>query len=412
MNDEPCTKLGAKLSGYHDRMLDDASRLEVEAHLPNCPTCRGRLAEYARVDRAVHALGTPLFEDRLREDLVAYARATIEDRGRAGRRQRQWADLRSWRTLVPLAAAAGVAILVLRLSDGGLGTLTMRRDPASSTLDYFESQSKLRGESDSQANASGSSGQSPLAGAPQGVSELKRDQAMRDRGEPGLPLERSPVPPIDAKQQEAAAPSNPAAAADVQRLAEKSAGNAPAQVPESFQGAREDAASGAAPRSWGGLQAQSTPSTAPLAKSEPEVAAESAPPAAREEAKEKKDESPAAARAAAPPAVATSPPPPAPAKAAARGHLDPQAALSIAALALEVGDFTGARLAIQDLPTLPVDSLTVRAAVLALTLAERSESLADCRAARTRADALVEAAPSGALADTLRVRRAALPCPH
>jgi hypothetical protein len=168
------------------------------------------------------------------------------------------------------------------------------------------------------------------------------------------------------------------------------------------------------PRTWGGVEAQATPPPQPLAKEEQEKASAASPPVAVEAVPQatsptqgilrEKDQGHRT--------YAQSSPPSAPPPAADRGHLDPEAALSIATLALQVGDLLGARLALQDLPTLPADSLTARAAVLALTLAERSQDLADCRAARERADALVEAVPSGALADTLRVRRAALPCPH
>jgi hypothetical protein len=337
----------------------------------------------------VHALGAPLFEDRLREDLVAYARATIEDRGRGARRQRRLAELRSWRTLVPLAAAAGVAVLVLKLADGGFQSFSARRhSPPSAT---FESQVKARAEADSQSSAMAfdSGAQAPAPDA---------DAALSAPGHGSLAV------PSDDKRR----------GVEGSRLADESAGRESAPTPPAVEGTINEPAQESA--TWGGVEAQTTPPPAPLAKEGQEKASES-PPATAEsmpkvasstrEMLRAKDQGNQAAGQSQPPAAAPTPPP-----AAARGHLDPESALSIATLALQVGDLTGARMALQDLPTLPADSLTARAAVLALTLAERSQELADCRAARERADALVEAVPSGALADTLRVRRAALPCPH
>lgn len=405
MNEEPCTKLGPELSGYHDGMLDEATRLKVEAHLESCAACRARLADYARVDRAVHALGAPLFEDRLREDLVAYARATIADRGRGARRPRWMPELRSWRTYVPLAAAAGVAVLVLKLADGGFQSLSARRQPPPSAT--FESQVKSGVEADSQAGARAFGSGTP-ATAPEALS-APRDRSATSGGE----IATAPVPDAD-RALSAPADRRSAVRSDEReeggaesRLADESAIGEQAQAPPAADTFKE-------PATWGGVEAQSTPPPPPLAKEEPEKASEAPPPVAVEAVPQatsptqgilrEKDQGHLT--------YAQSSPSPAPQPAAARGHLDPEAALSIATLALQVGDLLGARLALQDLPTLPADSLTARAAVLALTLAERSQDLADCRAARERADALVEAVPSGALADTLRVRRAALPCPH
>jgi hypothetical protein len=112
-----------------------------------------------------------------------------------------------------------------------------------------------------------------------------------------------------------------------------------------------------------------------------------------------------------PPAPPPPAPPPAPAARGVAGRLDPAAALSIASLALEVGDLTGARLALAGVPLLPADTLTTRAAELALVLAARTGDSTDCKNARERADALTAALPSGATVDSLRARRAALTCP-
>ena len=400
MNEEPCTKLGPELSGYHDGMLDEGTRLKVEAHLQSCAACRARLADYGQVDRAVHALGAPLFEDRLREDLVAYARATIADRGRGARRQRRIAELRSWRTLVPLAAAAGVAVLVLKLSDGGFQSFSARRHSPPSTS--FESQIKARAEADSPSSAMAFGSGSPASPPPAPSAPLDRSVGA------GSELGTEPAPDADAALS-APVPIE-GKKLGVGQVADESADQS-AEAPPAVEGTIKE------PATWGEVAAPTTPPPPPLAKEEQEMASESPPPTAesipkgessttREMLRAKDQGNQVAGQSQAP--AAASPPPPV----AARGHLDPIAALSIATLALEVGDLTGARMALQDLPTLPADSLTARAAVLALTLAERSQELADCRAARERADALVEAAPSGALADTLRVRRAALPCPH
>jgi len=397
VSEEPCTRLGAELSGYHDEMLDEATRLKVEAHLQSCAACRARLADYARVDRAVAVLGAPVFEDRLREDLVAYARATIKERGRQSRRERQFARLRSWRTLVPVAAAAGVAILVLKLTDGGFpAQLPHRRDRSNRVA--FESARKSTVEGDSLAGIVGSGLEGPRFAQDSGKVSLGPPEAIlgRGAGAPRLAIDQAlPVPP-DVKKMATVPPAE-------ERTEPEAAGK--------VEGFAEDADLSRARTAAGRGLAESE--TLPLAKESqekaaaqpvPPVVAESTPPADAhaselQGAKDKTTGNPAAPRAAG-------------LSSATRGHLDPEAALSIATLALQVGDLTGARLALQDFPTLPADSLTARAAVLALALAERSQDLGDCKAARERADVLVEAAPSSALADTLRVRRAALPCPH
>jgi hypothetical protein len=266
-------------------------------------------------------------------------------------------------------AAAGVAVLVLKLADGGFPSFSARRQHEPGAT--FESQIKARAEADSRRVLWHSV---PVPRA----RPCKRRARTRPFGGGRRRVRNGTGPDVDGASS---APANRRAgvqsdAKDLgvaeSRLSDESGVRERAQAPAGESTFKE-------PAIWGGVEAQATPPPPPLAKAEQEKAS-----------------------------AAPAPPPPA----AARGHLDPEAALSIATLALQVGDLLGARLALQDLPTLPADSLTARAAVLALTLAERSQDLADCRAARERADALVEAVPSGALADTLRVRRAALPCPH
>jgi len=311
--------------------------------------------------------------------------------------------LRSWRTLVPLAAAAGVAVLVLKLSDGGFQSFSARRHSPPGTS--FESQVKARAEADSPSSAMAFGSGSPASAPPAPSTPLDRSVGA------GSELGTAPAPDADAALS-APVPIE-GKKLGVGQLADESADQS-AEAPPAVEGTIKEPAQ--EPATWGEVTAPTTPPPPSLAKEEQEKASESPPPTAesipksgsstREMLRAKDQGNQVAGQSQAP--AAASPPPPV----AARGHLDPIAALSIATLALEVGDLTGARMALQDLPTLPADSLTARAAVLALTLAERSQELADCRAARERADALVEAAPSGALADTLRVRRAALPCPH
>ena len=48
-----------QLSVYHDGELDDVSRRGLEAHLPNCPECRGQLAQWDRLSQVIGSCAKP-----------------------------------------------------------------------------------------------------------------------------------------------------------------------------------------------------------------------------------------------------------------------------------------------------------------------------------------------------------------
>jgi hypothetical protein len=401
VTEERCAKLGERLSGYHDGRLDPAARAEVESHLRGCAACRARLEDYAAVDRAILALGAPALEDRLREELVAFTRETIAVRGRATRRRRLGARLRTPRTWIPLAAAALVMLVVWRGADrfmnpppGGMSGERATRSmtdggsaPPSADEAFAKRQalpaadSAFRLKLDMKEAPVGASSPPDLGGPPP-KNGLERDSNARAREE-----SEAAAPPIDQDRAAGLSPPAPAPGAPAVR-----ADDTPTPPPASEPTPPLDQAAPPA-----GIESMSQPA----APAEPQAKA-AAGRAARANLE---------AMSTPPPAPPPPAPPPAPAARGVAGRLDPAAALSIASLALEVGDLTGARLALAGVPLLPADTLTTRAAELALVLAARTGDSTDCKNARERADALTAALPSGATVDSLRARRAALTCP-
>jgi hypothetical protein len=128
MNVNDCRNVRALLGAYVDRELIRGEAARVGAHLAACAPCRAELAALERGDHAVEALGAvesaPAELDRLAARVRARmaegegsARARVRRGWRAERAWRSGGGLFSWPRLVPVAAAAGVLVLVLRLAE-------------------------------------------------------------------------------------------------------------------------------------------------------------------------------------------------------------------------------------------------------------------------------------------------------
>jgi anti-sigma factor RsiW len=91
------------LAGYLAKTLDASRRAELDRHFQECADCRGLVSVWERLDEFAAPEVTPGFDARL------YARIAAEEAKRF--------DWRRWllRPAAPLAAAAGVAALMLYL---------------------------------------------------------------------------------------------------------------------------------------------------------------------------------------------------------------------------------------------------------------------------------------------------------
>ena len=92
------------LAGYLAKTLDAAHMAELDRHIQECADCRGLVSVWERLDEFAAPEVTPGFDARL------YARIAGEEAPRSS-----WWRRFLWRPVVPLAAAAVVAALMLYL---------------------------------------------------------------------------------------------------------------------------------------------------------------------------------------------------------------------------------------------------------------------------------------------------------
>ena len=114
-----CDTLGAKLTGYLDRELDERAAGEVEAHLRQCLTCSAQLERERRLRAAVQAHLTPLrAPERLRSNVRAMIRAQVK------RPQRRQTWLPTWAATAAalLLGVAGGWQLALQHAPGAIGS--------------------------------------------------------------------------------------------------------------------------------------------------------------------------------------------------------------------------------------------------------------------------------------------------
>lgn len=89
------------LAGYLAKTLDTARMAELDRHIRECADCRGLASVWERLDEFAVPEVTPGFDARL------YARIAREEARLGG--WRRWL----WRSVAPLAVAAGVVVVVL-----------------------------------------------------------------------------------------------------------------------------------------------------------------------------------------------------------------------------------------------------------------------------------------------------------
>jgi anti-sigma factor (TIGR02949 family) len=111
----PCSSVIRLLGAHADGQLDAATTLEVDDHLASCESCRERVA----LDRAIRgslkkAVKTNAPDDVRSRMLAAMAAATApaveEARAHAPEPAKRPTMLRHWRTTLPFASAAAVAL--------------------------------------------------------------------------------------------------------------------------------------------------------------------------------------------------------------------------------------------------------------------------------------------------------------
>lgn len=110
-----CEDIRNDLPLYADDMLDENSRLAIEAHLPTCPLCRQEADEYRELRLGLRALGHPEMPLGLREQIIASVPGRPLDAGLFGflsRRPKFGERLFHW--LMPFGVGAvGTAVVAL-----------------------------------------------------------------------------------------------------------------------------------------------------------------------------------------------------------------------------------------------------------------------------------------------------------
>jgi anti-sigma-K factor RskA len=96
------------LASYLAKTLDSAGMAELDRHVQECADCRGLVTVWERLDEFAAPEVTPGFDARL------YARISAEEARRSS-----WWRRRLWRPIIPLAAAAAVAAVVLWVHPSG-----------------------------------------------------------------------------------------------------------------------------------------------------------------------------------------------------------------------------------------------------------------------------------------------------
>ncbi|HEY3494623.1 MAG TPA: zf-HC2 domain-containing protein [Polyangiaceae bacterium] len=118
----PCRQVLTLLEAYADGELEPDRVLEIEAHLEDCANCGTTLSLHHAVRkslrRAVHAAAVP--SDAFRERLVAQLRAeTGRDEALPHLQTDRHGGMLSWNSILPLAAAAAIALFwSARINDG------------------------------------------------------------------------------------------------------------------------------------------------------------------------------------------------------------------------------------------------------------------------------------------------------
>lgn len=108
---EGCTSAARLLGAYVDGKLDTAKTLEIDDHLAACETCRERVA----LDRAIRGSLKRTSKVTAGEDLKARMLAAMAaEANRERQREEKPVEgrgmLRHWRTMIPVASAAALAL--------------------------------------------------------------------------------------------------------------------------------------------------------------------------------------------------------------------------------------------------------------------------------------------------------------
>src|SRR5262249_38337395 len=93
---------------WHDGVLAGDEALRLAAHVPTCAICRGHLADFERLERAIRTERVPDPDGRLWEGVRAHYRATGANNSLGLRSRLAWRPLRSG-----LGAVAAVLLLTL-----------------------------------------------------------------------------------------------------------------------------------------------------------------------------------------------------------------------------------------------------------------------------------------------------------
>ena len=151
-----CKSVGRLLGAHIDGQLDAVNTLEVEDHLAACETCRERLA----LDRAMRgslkkAVAQKAPDDVRARMLAAMTAQTVRDvaNDEAPAKHQPPSMLRRWRTALPLASAAAIALAwgfaskqpVLRGTPEAIGQAGFANDDL--LRDFVSAHSKLPPES-------------------------------------------------------------------------------------------------------------------------------------------------------------------------------------------------------------------------------------------------------------------------
>ena len=195
-----CRETQTLLTAFHDGELPAVERVRVEEHLRGCPECAARLADLARADRAAGVPDPgPAYWDRFNTRVMdRVAREADGPRVTVLRPKGGWVR-QQLRYLVPAAAAAALAVMVVRYGGIDSGAPTPTVPPAVSERAAPDSAGERMAKADPESDGQGW----PGAGAGRDATGSVAPARATKKAESAAGARRVP-PPVLANERLAA----------------------------------------------------------------------------------------------------------------------------------------------------------------------------------------------------------------
>jgi anti-sigma factor RsiW len=107
---DPCSSVARLLGAYVDGRLDTAKTLEVDDHLTICETCSERIALDRAIRGSLKKTTKTSASDEMKERMLAAMAAESTREQRREDQPQGRGMLRHWRTMIPMASAAAIAL--------------------------------------------------------------------------------------------------------------------------------------------------------------------------------------------------------------------------------------------------------------------------------------------------------------